>query len=357
VLVRVLGRVWAVRRVSRLALLVPLTGALVLFGAAAASSHAAGSKRVGTIAFMRITSDRVFVGRLFVIRPDGSGLRPITPQGTTVWGYVWSPDGSLIAYLDRHLSLWLVRPDGSGRRLLLPESRLQSVGLSWSPDGTRIAITTKKGCCKRIHLYIVPVSGRRPVRLPAGKHSGYGVAWSPRGDEIYYDNGGIWAIRPDGTGRRKISSVGSVGSITPVGSAETLSPDGSQFVFGVTRYSAFGVVNADGTGYHVVTTHVYTEYGEVWSPSGHRILYGRADNRGIYMIDPDSRNNHRITRDSPPRADWPALAWSPNGGSIVYDSGTYKNTDLYVIGTDGRDKVQLTNTPDIDIDPTWAARN
>jgi Tol biopolymer transport system component len=175
---------------------------------------------------------------------------------------------------------------------------------------------------------------------------GWGVVWSPRGDEIYYDNGGIWAIHADGTGRRKIS---------PVGSADALSADGSQFVFGVTRYSAFGVVHADGTGYHVATSHAYTEYGEVWSPTGHRILYGRADSRGIYVIDLDSRNNHRVTRDSPPRADWPALAWSPNGGSIVYDAGTYKNTDLYVIGADGRDKVQLTNTPDIDIEPTWVA--
>lgn len=62
-----------------------------------------------------------------------------------------------------------------------------------------------------------------------------------------------------------------------------------------------------------------------------------------------------MTRDPPPQADWGALAWSPNGGSIVYDTGTYNNTDLYVIGADGRGKVQLTSTPDIDIDPTWVA--
>jgi len=130
------------------------------------------------------------------------------------------------------------------------------------------------------------------------------------------------------------------------------------------RYRAFGVVNADGTGYHVVTTHAYNEYGEVWSPTGHRILYGRASSpslyrfksQGIYVIGSDGRGNRRVTRDAPPQADWGALAWSPDGGSIVYDAGGYKNTDLYVIGIDGRDKVQLTNTPDIDIDPSWVAR-
>jgi Tol biopolymer transport system component len=351
-LVRVLGWVWKARGVSRLALLVPLTGAIMLFGTGAAASQA--TKRAGTIAFIRMANNaRAFGGRLFLIRPDGTGLRQLTPRGTAVWWYAWSPDDRSIAYVDQRLSLWLVRSDGTGRRLLLPTSRVSSETLSWSPDGKTIAIVSpgrdanpQRGYT-RYGLYVVPIRGGPPKRLPAGKHVGwYGLAWSPRGDEIYYSNGGIWAIRADGTGRRKISSVGG---------AEGLSADGSQFVFQVSRYGAFGVVNADGTGYHVVTTHAYTEYGEVWSPTGHRILYGRADSQGIYVIDPDSRDNHRITRDSPPRAEWPALAWSPDGGSIVYDAGSYKNTDLYVIGADGRDKLQLTNTPDIDIEPTWVA--
>jgi Tol biopolymer transport system component len=105
----------------------------------------------------------------------------------------------------------------------------------------------------------------------------------------------------------------------------------------------------------MVTSHAYTEYGEAWSPLGHRILYGRADGQGIYVIDSDGRNNQRVTRDAPPDTEWGALAWSPDGGSIVYDTGGDKNTDLYVIGIDGRDKVQITNTPD-DVDPSWVAR-
>lgn len=347
------------------ALVIGLVGAgtLVTLTTSAAASHAAATERTGTIAFIRQLNDRVYGGALFVVRPDGSGLRVLTPFNARVYWYAWSPDGRLIAYIDQRLSLWLVRSDGSGRRLLLPKSRLQSVGLSWSPDGTRIAITTTgpeghpwKGCCSRLRLYVIPIGGGPPVPLPSGKHIGYGVSWSPRGDEIYYSNGGIWAIRPDGTGRRQISPVGSAGS---------LSADGTRFAFNVAvglrngntdRYRAFSVVNADGTGYHVVTTHAYNEYGEAWSPFGRRILYGRANSQGIYVIGSDGRNNHRVTRDAPPGAGWGALGWSPDGGSIVYDTGTYKNTDLYVIGADGRGKVQLTSTPDIDIDPSWVAR-
>jgi len=342
---------------SKLAALVLLTAAAVAPATGPATSRAAASKRAGTIAFIRLADDRVFGGRLLVVRPDGSGLRSVTPLGTRTY-YAWSPRGNLIAYLDERLSLWLVRPDGTGRTLLLPASRLSSTSLSWSPDGKEIAITSPganatTASCEG-ELYVVPTDGGPPVSLRA--KAGCDVAWSPRGNEIAYSRGGgVFVIRPDGTGRRQVAS----------GGGPQWSADGTQLAFGVVihrrnrfalgRYSAFGVVHADGTHFRVVTTHAYTEYPTAWSPRRPRILYGRADDKGIYVIDADSRNNHRLTRDSPPQADWSALAWSPTGGSIVYDSGRPGNTDLYVIGADGRGKVQLTRSPDIDIDPTWVA--
>jgi Tol biopolymer transport system component len=336
---------------SRLSAFALLAGTFVALTASSAARPAA-THRTGTIAFIRLAKSPGVGGSLFVVHPDGSGLRQLTPEGTMVWPfYAWSPDGRLIAYVDQRQSLWLVRPDGSGRRPV-PHSPPRVATLSWSPDGTRIAITTAcpKPRCSTLRLYVVPISGGPPVRLPVGKHLDWGVSWSPRGDELYYNGGGIWAIRPDGTDRRRISRLGWVEPWR-----QGLSADGSQFVFGTSHYSSFGVVNADGSGYHIVSTHAYVEYGEAWSPLGHRILYGGADHRGIYVIDSDGRNNHRVTRDSPPEADWPALAWSPDGGSIVYDAGSGKDTDLYAIGVDGRHKVQLTDTPDIDIDPSWVA--
>jgi TolB protein len=345
-----------------------LVCAAVALSTSSAASPVAVTHRTGTIAFIRMANDRVFGGSLFVVRPDGSGLRRVTPLSTRwVYSYAWSPNGRLIAYIDRRLSLWLVRPDGTGRTLLLPASQLSSTSLSWSPDGKQIAIASpgagvKSASCLTM-LYVVPVDGGQPLSLDT--KAGCDVAWSPRGDEIAYDGGGgVSAIRPDGTGRRQISSSGG----EPQWSA-----DGTQLAFkvairlkngGTDRYRAFATVGADEKHFHVVTRHAYNEYGVAWSPQGRRILYGRAispslyrfHSQGIYVIDPNSRNNHRVTRDSPPQAGWGALAWSPDGGSIVYDTGTYKNTDLYVIGADGRDKVQLTNTPDDDIDPSWVAR-
>ncbi len=351
------------RRVSLLLVGASLLAGAVTLTTGSAAGRAATSGRVGTIAFIRMANARVFGGRLFGIRPDGSGLRALTPPGTRVVAYAWSPGGGSIAYIDERLSLWLVHRDGTGRRLLVPTSRLSSIGLSWSPDGKELAIASagagvnpQRAPCES-HLYVVPVDGGQPVSLH--REAGCDVAWSPRGDQIAYGRGSaIFVMRADGTGSRQVAK----------GGGPRWSADGMQLAFGTVirggpyrtlarRYSAFGVVDADGNGFHLVTTHAYTEYAVAWSPSGRRILYGRADDKGIYVIDADSHDNHRITRDSPPEAGWGALAWSPSGGSIVYTTGAADNTDLYVIGADGRDKVRLTATPDVDIDPSWSAES
>ena len=131
------------------------TGSVLLIGAVAVvlssvlvgatASRAGVQGRSGTIAFLRSDGG---LGRgsagLFAIRPDGSGLRRLTPSGSDIGLFEWAPDGSRIAYLDRRGALWLVRPDGTGRVLLAASSPLRSPWfLSWSPDGKAIAVDAR----------------------------------------------------------------------------------------------------------------------------------------------------------------------------------------------------------------------
>ena len=47
-------------------------------------------------------------------------------------------------------------------------------------------------------------------------------------------------------------------------------------------------------------------------------------------------------------------SWSPDGSHIVFSSDRGGNTDLYVIGADGRGLRQLTVHDSIDSHPTWS---
>lgn len=333
-----------------------------LTGAAAVGAGTEG--RAGTIAFVR---DFGTGSGLFTIRPDGTGLRRLTPVGSGVDAYKWSPDQSRIAYLDDRSALWLMRPNGTRRQLLAASSPTRSPWfLCWSPDGKAIAVLARDQQAgpappadnlrlRHLRITVIPTGGGAPRRLPTGD-VGW-LAWSPRGDEIaYVTKAQAWVIRSDGSDRHPLH-IDNLGQ-------PKWSPDGTHLGFGgcrvrrgrcVARGAGIYVADADGSNVHLVTENAYNEYGFAWSPDGRSILYGRANHEGIYVIGIDGGNNHRLTRDSPRNTLFPVLAWSPNGSSIAYATTRTGNGDLYLIDADGHDKVRLTSSAENDFDPSWAS--
>ena len=120
------------------------------------------------------------------------------------------------------------------------------------------------------------------------------------------------------------------------------------------RYAYIDVVNSDGSGLRRLTKHAYNEYGFAWSPNGRSILYGRENSQGIYVIGADGRNGRRVTPDAPAQTAWGALTWAPNGRSIAYTTDRTGRGDVYVIDANGRNKLRLTRSSEIDLDPAWA---
>jgi Tol biopolymer transport system component len=342
------------------ALFVAAAIATVVVAACQTASSAAKRYR-GTIAFVRVAQDDAFNqdDPLYVIHADGSGSRRITPPGIYVSNYAWSPDAHWIAYINAG-SLWLVRPDGEGRKQLLAGSAsLSSSDLSWSPDGQTIAIssTGSFNSCAGKQLYLVPIDGASPRKVPGASPACDVFAWSPRGNLIAYsdtDGRGFWVVHPDGSGNRRVSSQGA-GWVR-------WSADGNQLAFPVAvpkhRWGGIASVDADGRDFHIVTSHANNRHAAIWSPTGHRLLYGRAKDGGIYVIGANGRNNRPVTTDS----SYP-LAWSPDGSSIIYANSTAPIATcqcelqrLYEVGIDGRGKVQLTIPFASDFDPSWVAR-
>jgi TolB protein len=80
---------------------------------------------------------------LYVVRPDGSGLRRLTGEVTPDTP-AWSPNGRLIAFGSYRTSIDLVVPDGTGRRTVVAIADTDFGHLAWSPDGTAIAFDARR---------------------------------------------------------------------------------------------------------------------------------------------------------------------------------------------------------------------
>ena len=76
-------------------------------------------------------------GKLFLVHPDGSGLHTVPlqiPEGTGAQNPSWSPDGTLIVFsLQRAdaAEIYVVRPDGSGLRRVTAAAGAQAESPDW----------------------------------------------------------------------------------------------------------------------------------------------------------------------------------------------------------------------------------
>ncbi len=106
----------------------------------------------------------------------------------------WSPDGRTLLFestLAGVFSIYLINPDGSGLRRLTPDASNNEQG-SWSPDGQKIVFSSDRA--GHLDLYVTDPSGVPPIRLTATPSGGYYQShFSPDGRWIVFqgrpDNG------------------------------------------------------------------------------------------------------------------------------------------------------------------------
>jgi Tol biopolymer transport system component len=95
------------------------------------------------------------LGRIFVMRRNGSQVRPL-PGGH---GPVWSPDSSRIAF--RNNGYWVARPDGTHVNGVLGSWS----GITFSPDSTKLAYVGGQGHVGNGDVFVVDADGSKPVRV------------------------------------------------------------------------------------------------------------------------------------------------------------------------------------------------
>lgn len=263
--------------------------------------------------------------------------------------------------------IYLVRPDGSGLRRLTVTSPGGSGFPDWSPDSTHLAFNSNRD--GKHQIYVTDADGREPRRLGRLEGDDFQPDWSPDGSRLAFvsDRDGvptIYAMAADG------SDVGRVTREDARDHGPRWSPDGSRIAFySATRgggpmatddESEIYVMDADGRTVRRLTWNGSGDIYPAWLPDG-RILFSskRTGRWEAFVMEADGSGTVRLT-DTPGDGAWGSWLGfpSPDGAFVALmsdrdDPGGWRGMEIYVMRADGSDIRRVTRNAVFDGHPAW----
>lgn len=230
---------------------------------------------------------------------DGSNITQLTNNSDRYWSPAWSPDGSRIAFTskrDGDREIYVIKADGSNVIQLTINSDDYDGGPEWSPDGSKVMFTFDRNWDSEI--YVMNADGSNLTQLTDNSDIDQVPVWSPDGSKIAFasDRDGyvdIYVMNADGSNVTQLTYIPDVSK-----RRIAWSPDGSKIMFisisprdPVTFEIHFDiyVMNADGSNLTQLTDDFGMNENPAWSPDGSRIAFtSNPDGDGeIYVIDVD----------------------------------------------------------------------
>lgn len=234
------------------------------------------------------------------------------------------------------------------RRRLVPESGMRCSGPAWSPDGKSIAYRTidRYG---RGEIRVISIGGGQPRRIAVGEGIEDPVSWAPDSKRIAFSR-----LTGEGYEICVLDASDHVESVI-VADGRNVSPcwsgDGGEIVFCSDRSGGSEIwVNDLETGRSERLTAVGGISYPALSPDGRRVAYIRKGD-GLCVL--DRRSGAVVTVESPKMVHF-RPAWSPDGGFIAVTAKDWGNTDIYVMGADGRNALLLTKGGVKEGMPAWS---
>ena len=177
------------------------------------------------------------------------------PTGSDLYSPSWSPDGARLVY-SRYNDAYTVEPVKLWSRN--PNFELSSTaGLpAYDATGERFAVTDGDYSTKTMKLLIVE-EGKPAHSILERQDLILGPRWSPDGQRIAFGVGGFPLFEPFGSEGNKPASPAQV-----------------------------GMINADGSGFHVITSGPNSNAFPSFAPDGNRIVYRTAgsDGQGLRIM-------------------------------------------------------------------------
>lgn len=291
---------------------------------------------------------------LFTTHPDGTGFAWL--DSTAFTDVDWSPDGSRIAFTGRRgdtSAIYVVRANGAGLVPLTGHASQDEESPVWSPDGSRIAFVANSSAGRDV--FVADANGTTQINLTNGAVTQpNSPVWSPDGTRIaVWDasaDGDIYLVSADGTGTVDLTNGPGVDQYPQ------WSPDGTRIAFERDRSGIRDVYVIDVIGTGLVNLSPVTGgSGPAWSPDGKRVAYSCGV---ICTVNPDGSGLVPLGATAPSSF---SPRWSPDGLRIAYvvlaDCSFCLVTTVFVIDASGASPPHLATPPFITIrDLRWSPK-
>ena len=252
-----------------------------------------------------------------------------------------------------HYQLFTIRPDGSGRKQIT--HLVNVVNPDWYGNTIVAEVVSKSGA----GITLLTAAGSIIRNLTPNGYQGQ-PSFSPDGKWIVYErdiapgNNGVWLMRRDGSGLRRVTRNPFGGGECGCDTDPNFSPNGKWISFVRIKkdheQQALFAVRPNGTGLHRITPYSWeVAVKHDWSPDGELIVlttnadYVRPnESANLVTIRPDGSGKKDLTGFTGRKESAFAGSFSPDGEQIVFRIESGDTYSLAVIDRHGGNLHRIT---------------